>query len=121
MRNKIILLILVFLISQSFVSAFLISDQGTNVREVATGNLTASANLTISIYDNLTGGNLNFEQNFSDAIVNGSWNVMVGPDLEYGKNLHSPLHHIPTELFYFQIEVKVSSHQVQNYPRLFSM
>jgi len=47
-------------------------------------NLTTSANLTISIYDNLTGGDLIFEQNFTDAIANGSWNVMIDPSLEYG-------------------------------------
>ena len=70
MRNKIIILIFVLIILPNFVSAFLISDQGTNVREVVTGNLTELANLTVSVYDNLTGGNLIFEQNFSDAIVN---------------------------------------------------
>ncbi|MBU1988896.1 MAG: hypothetical protein KKD94_05455, partial [Nanoarchaeota archaeon] len=68
----------------SLASAFLISDQGTNVLEVATGSLTASANLTISIYDNLTGGNLIFEQSFEDGIANGSWNVMINPNLKYG-------------------------------------
>lgn len=68
-----------------FASAFLISDQGTNVREVNTGNLKAVANLTISIYDSPIGGNLIFEQSFGDAIINGSWNVMISPNLEYGK------------------------------------
>ena len=81
-------LFLFIVILPNFVSAFLISDQGTNVREVATGNLTALANLTISIYDNATGGNLIFEQNFSDTIANGSWNVMIDPDLEYGINYY---------------------------------
>ncbi len=47
-------------------------------------HLTTSANLTISIYDNLTGGNLIFEQNFNDAIANGSWNLMISPNLEFG-------------------------------------
>ena len=86
--SKSLFITLVFFFSliliPNFVSAFLISDQGTNVIEVATGNLTTSANLTISIYDNLTGGNLIFEQNFNDAIANGSWNVMINPNLEYG-------------------------------------
>ncbi|MEK6833509.1 MAG: hypothetical protein AABY32_05680 [Nanoarchaeota archaeon] len=86
MKNKILLLILILGILPNIVSAFLISDQGTNVREVATGNLTALANLTISIYDNATGGNLIFEQNSSNAIANGSWNVMINPNLEYGKS-----------------------------------
>ena len=86
MKNKILLLIIVLSILPNIVSAFLISDQGTNVREVATGNLTALANLTISIYDSATGGNLIFEQNSSNAIANGSWNVMINPNLEYGKS-----------------------------------
>ena len=72
----------------NFASAFLVSDQGTTAREISTGDLIALANLTISIYDNLTGGNLIFEQNFSDAIVNGSWNIMINPSLEYGKSYY---------------------------------
>src|SRR3990167_2627590 len=86
MKNKILLFVLIFGILPNIVSAFLISDQGTNVLEIATGNLTALANLTISIYDSSTGGNLIFEQNSSNAIVNGSWNVMINPNLEYGKS-----------------------------------
>ena len=86
MKSKILLLIFIFGIFPNIVSAFLISDQGTNVRETTTGNLTALANLTISIYDNSTGGNLIFEQNSSNAIANGSWNVMINPNLEYGKS-----------------------------------
>jgi len=86
MKNKIIILILALIIFQNSISAFLISDQGTNVREVATGNLTELANLTISIYDASTGGNLVFEENSTNAISNGSWNLMIDPDLEYGKS-----------------------------------
>jgi len=86
MKNKILLLLLMLGMLPNFASAFLISDQGTNVREVATGNLTVSANLTIDIYDSLTGGTLIFEKNFSNAIANGSWNLMINPALEYGKS-----------------------------------
>ena len=85
MKNK-ILFIIMFGMLLNIVSAFLISDQGGNVKEITTGNLTALSNLTIGIYDNLTGGNLIFEQNFSGGIVNGSWNVMINPTLEYGKS-----------------------------------
>ena len=84
MKSKIIALIFALIILQSLASAFLISDQGTDVVNVSTGNLTSSANLTIDIYDSATGGTLIFEQNFSDGIINGSWNVMIDPDLEYG-------------------------------------
>ena len=88
MRPNIIILIFALILLPNLVSAFLISDQGTDVTDVATGNLTALANLTINIYDSATGGNLIFEQNFSDTIVNGSWNVMINPDLEYGKSYY---------------------------------
>ena len=87
-KKSIIALIIITIISSAPTSAFLISDQGTNVRDVATGNLTELANLTISIYDNQTLGTLIFEQNFSDAIVNGSWNLMINPSLEYGKKYY---------------------------------
>jgi hypothetical protein len=56
MKIKFLSLILMFVFMQALISAFLISDQGTGVKEVATGNLTSSANFTISIYDNSTGG-----------------------------------------------------------------
>src|SRR3989344_7047702 len=84
--SLLIISIIFFLFFPNLISAFLISDQGTNVREVTTGNLTVLANLTISIYDNSTGGNLIFEKNISNAIANGSWNVMINPNLEYGKS-----------------------------------
>ncbi|MEK6875601.1 MAG: hypothetical protein AABX30_02865, partial [Nanoarchaeota archaeon] len=86
MRSKFIIWICILIIFPNIVSAFLISDQGTNVKEVATGNLTALANLTISMYDNSTGGTLIFEQNFSNTIANGSWNVMIDPNIQYGKS-----------------------------------
>ena len=84
MKFKIILFLFALIFSLNLVSGFLISDQGTNVINLTSGNLTILANLTISIYDNVTGGNLVFEQNFSDGIANGSWNVMIDPTLEYG-------------------------------------
>jgi len=86
MKGKIIVLIFAFIVFQSFASGFLISDQGTDAKEIATGDLITLANLTISIYDNSTGGALIFEENFSNGIVNGSWNFMINPDLEYGKS-----------------------------------
>ncbi|MGY4884799.1 MAG: hypothetical protein ACP5NZ_04445, partial [Nanobdellota archaeon] len=86
MENKFISLIFTFILCLSFASASLISDQGTDVRDISTGNLTTLANFTISIYDDSTGGTLIFEENFTEGIVNGSWNVMISPDLEYGRN-----------------------------------
>lgn len=68
-----------------------LSDQGTSVTVKSTGNLLPLGNLTIEIYDALTGGTLVYNETFTDAIVNGSWNVMLGEDslnplsLEFGK------------------------------------
>ncbi|HOH04459.1 MAG TPA: hypothetical protein PK032_03235, partial [Candidatus Pacearchaeota archaeon] len=86
MKNKLLYLLTILTFCIGFSSAFLVSDQGTDVRDVSTGNLTALANLTISIYDSPTGGNLIFEQTFEGGIVNGSWNVMINPNLEYGRS-----------------------------------
>ena len=81
-------LIFAWIFLSNFASAFLISDQGTDVKDVTTGDLILLANLTVLIYDNLTNGNLIFGQNFTDAIVNGSWNIMTNPSLEYGKSYY---------------------------------
>jgi hypothetical protein len=81
-------LIFAWIFLSNFASAFLISDQGTDVKDVTTGDLIVLANLTILIYDNLTSGTLIFGQNFTDAIVNGSWNIMTDPSLEYGKSYY---------------------------------
>jgi len=55
MKSKFLFLMFTIIIFSSFASAFLVSDQGTDVKEIATGNLTALANLSISIYDASTG------------------------------------------------------------------
>ncbi len=80
-----LLLVLVFL--PSIVSAaVLLSDQGTDVKNIATGNVLTSGNLTIKIYDSSVGGTLVYNNSFLNAIINGSWNVMINPDLEFGKH-----------------------------------
>jgi hypothetical protein len=66
-----------------------LSDQGTQVKDKSSGELLASGTITISIYDSLNGGNLIYTETFTNAIINGSWNVMLGENknlpLEYGK------------------------------------
>ncbi|MCX6749548.1 MAG: hypothetical protein NTW17_02265, partial [Candidatus Pacearchaeota archaeon] len=52
------------------VTAVLISDQGTTVKN-STGYLLSSGNLTIEIYDSSTGGTVIANQTFADAIING--------------------------------------------------
>ncbi len=84
MKNKLFAFIFMSVFFFQVVSAVLLSDQGTNVINKSTGNLLSLGNLTITIYDNPSGGNLIFNQTFSDAIINGSWNLMLSPNLEFG-------------------------------------
>ena len=83
MRCKLFLSFALVLFLSGSVSAFLISDQGTNVKNL-TGSLLESGNLTIAVYDDITAGNLVFSSNTQGAIVNGSWNLMMNPSLQYG-------------------------------------
>ena len=70
----------VILSSVNLVSAALnvqLSDQGTGV-SYYNGTLVSSGDLTVLIYDSPVGGNLIYSETFSGAILNGSWNVMLG-------------------------------------------
>jgi hypothetical protein len=94
MKNKIlkklnILNIFVVLIILSFsVYAVTLSDQGTDVK-LNNGSTLELGNLSVKVYDNATSGSLIFEQNFTNAIINGSWNVMLtNVSLEYGKDYY---------------------------------
>lgn len=83
---KIYLAIILIILASNSVSGYLLSDQGTDTEEIARGNPLASGNLTIEVYDHPTGGNLIFSQRFNNGIVDGSWNVMINPKLEYGRS-----------------------------------
>ncbi|MBS3083711.1 hypothetical protein J4423_02820 [Candidatus Pacearchaeota archaeon] len=83
MIKKFFLFLLLLMSFFSIASAFLISDQGTSVRNLS-GSLLDSGNLTIAVYDDITAGNLIFSSTTSGAIVNGSWNLMINPAIEYG-------------------------------------
>ncbi|MCW8965221.1 MAG: LamG domain-containing protein [Candidatus Pacearchaeota archaeon] len=96
MSNKLILislnlLLLTALISSTNVS---LSDQGTQVIDKNTGDYLTLGDLQITIYDNLTAGNLIYSETFTSAIVNGSWNIIIGENtsnplnLEYGKKYY---------------------------------
>ena len=66
-----------------------LSDQGTGVAH-NNGTTLGSADLTVLIYDALSGGNLIYNETFISGISQGSWNVMLGAGsvdlpLEYGK------------------------------------
>ncbi|MFH0862521.1 MAG: hypothetical protein V1875_05765, partial [Candidatus Altiarchaeota archaeon] len=64
----------------------LLSDQGVNA--IYNGALVDGGDLGVQVWDSLTGGNKVYDETFSAAIVNGSWNVMLGEtstlDLDYG-------------------------------------
>ena len=84
--SLLLITIVFFLFVPNLISAFnLISDQGRDARELVTGNLLASGNLTIEIYDTSIEGNLIYSYTFTNAISNGSWNVIINPNLEFGR------------------------------------
>lgn len=61
------------------------SDQGTGL--TLSGVEVASGDLGITIWDSATGGTLLYNETFSGAIVNGSWNVIMNDsllELEFG-------------------------------------
>lgn len=75
--------IVLFILLASFVTA--LSDQGTGVVDKITGN-PINGNLTVQIYDSLIGGSLVYQETFLNAIVNGSWNVMLGENVPLSLN-----------------------------------
>lgn len=60
------------------VSALTLSDQGTDVVYESTGYAVASADITISIWDSISGGNMLYNYTFVGGIANGTWNIMLG-------------------------------------------
>jgi len=95
-KNNLLSLALLFIfISFGLISATLnvsLSDQGTEVTNTSSGALLALGDLTVLIYDALTGGSLIYNETFSNAIGNGSWNIMLGETiglpLEFGKKYY---------------------------------
>ncbi|HTZ42079.1 MAG TPA: hypothetical protein VMC07_02650, partial [Candidatus Omnitrophota bacterium] len=88
MRNNLILFLclsMIMLLIIPMSSAVLLSDQGTDVKN-STGSLLPYGNLTILIYDASSGGNLLFNSTIQNAIVNGSWNLMIDPNLQYNQH-----------------------------------
>jgi len=85
------LMALFFMITEASSMNVSLSDQGTGVKLVSDGQLVDNGNLTVSIYDNETGGNLVYSETFVNAINRGAWNVMLGEnssnplDIDYGR------------------------------------
>ncbi len=87
MKKILLFFAMCFILVNSFAfvsSSVLLSDQGTDARDKLTGQLLKLGNLTIAIYDESSEGNLIFNQTYPNAIVNGSWNLMLSPALEFG-------------------------------------
>ena len=68
-----------------------LADHGSNIRNKSSGVLLNSSNLTVEIYDSLSGGALIYNETFNYSIINGSWNLMLGENssnplsIEFGK------------------------------------
>ena len=56
----------------------ILSDQGTNVKYQTNSSLVSDADLNVSVWDAATGGNLIYNETFSNAVQDGAWNVMLG-------------------------------------------
>lgn len=113
MRFKLLLIISVFIIFFTFsVSAALnisLSKQGSNVRTISDGELLSVGNLTIEVWDSLTGGNLIYNETFGNAIVNGSWSVMIG------ENSSNPLSLNYGEIYYYDYKINGNDINFTNY------
>jgi len=57
-----------------------LSNQGTSVRNISSGNL-VNGSIEVFIYDNETAGTLIYSEGFTDVILNGNWNIMLGENL----------------------------------------
>ena len=92
--KNIIALVIGFILFLGIISAALdvsLADHGSNIRNKTSGSLLSSGNLRVEIYDALSGGSLVYNETFTDSIINGSWNVMLGENssnplsLEFGR------------------------------------
>ena len=63
-----------------------LSDQATNVKVKSTNGLVTLGNLTIEVWDAPTGGNMIYAHNFTNKIINGAWNVMIGEEVALSLN-----------------------------------
>jgi hypothetical protein len=79
-KRLLILLLSFFLTSISVYAAIpvALSDQGTEVRNKTTSALLVTGDLVVEVWDSPTGGTMIYTESFPSAIVNGSWNVMIG-------------------------------------------
>jgi len=81
-----IILLLALSAAQALAFPVLFSDQGTDAK--SGGVQVNNGDLTVQIWDSATGGTMVYGETFTGAILNGSWNVILGQSgdlqLEYG-------------------------------------
>jgi hypothetical protein len=94
-KISIILCFLIFILPTAFAALNVaLSDQGTDVITISTGENLASGSLNIQVWDAASGGTLVYNESFANAIDNGSWNIMIGENassplaLEYGNTYY---------------------------------
>jgi len=78
---RVMLIFVVLLISSSVALAIIqsdLADQGRGVKDRSSGNLLATGDLSVEIWDSPTGGNIIYNETFANAISNGSWDVLLG-------------------------------------------
>ncbi len=95
--KNIILSVLVFLLFLNVASASLnvsLAEHGSNLRNKTSGTLLNSGDLRVEIYTTLSEGTLIYNETFTGAILNGSWNVMLG------ENSSNPLSSIGINYLY---------------------
>ncbi len=68
-----------------------LSDQGADVKDKSTGDALTTGTITVEIWDAASDGTLIYSENFTNAIINGSWNIILGENssnplpLQFGK------------------------------------
>ena len=88
--RTVLAILIIILLAKTITAAVPIqlSDQGTSVKQTATGQILNTGNLSVELYDADTGGTLLWNKTYFNAITNGSWNVMLGEinelNLDYG-------------------------------------
>lgn len=81
MGKRLFILLLSFVLASTSAYAAIpvaLSDQGTEVRNKTTSALLVTGDLIVEVWDSPTAGTMIYTESFPDAIVNGSWNVMIG-------------------------------------------
>jgi hypothetical protein len=86
-----------------------LSNQGTEVRSRITGDLLAIGDLQVTIWDSLNGGILIYNETFGDAIIDGSWNVMLG------ENSSNPLQLEFMKVYYYDYNIDGNDMDFTNY------